>query len=577
MDISTAYKQHQQIINLQADIAEVVKEIKITEWAYRLAFVATFVVYFVFVWMMYVSDLWGFTSWLVDNLSEIAALVIYTVLAITLPLSMAMIKEIGYKHFAKYRNNWAVVVLIVGILAFAGVVYESISSSSQQQHISTSAAEKSKTFDVITNTQPNTIQAGSMALLIAEAQKKYNQCEERLKDGREPHCKGDKGKLQGLLDAEARAMDSAERASVAAIETKTKALQELKEDAYKPAFKAIRDSFGVTISTGVMLVTTFISVIFEISHLLLILFLSQKLRRKDWLTQSIINLEAAYLNATGKAFKTEDFTDDSVLNMQDVREQSPNQMGFGQPAMAQFKYQHAQQEPQQPVGFIRTDHLSKPATPPPAPAKTAPAQKPVSAKLGTHDDQIEMPGLTAPTISTYNRELSGHGIDSPADKALNKADNKATIQRIINKGLQAGKPEPETLSQPSADGSKTGSGDAQQSTISKPSAEGSETLTGTPDQQTLSTPSADGQKTGLYDQWVQAVTVKECKPSVRPTWEWIQKRISNKETGSRTHDRTRISTMQKAFFSRAIHDGLMMANPKYRNGGKKFIWKGANA
>ena len=199
MDISTAYKQHQQIITLQNDLAEVLKEIWVTEWAYRLAFVATFVVYFVFVWMMYVSDLWGFTSWLVDNLSEIAALIIYTVLAVTLPLSMAMIKEIGYKHFAKYRNNWAVVGLIVFILAFAGVVYESISSSSQQQHISTSAAEKSKTFEVITNTETGTIQTGSMASLIAEAQKQLARCEEKLKDGREPHCKGDAAKLLSLI------------------------------------------------------------------------------------------------------------------------------------------------------------------------------------------------------------------------------------------------------------------------------------------------------------------------------------------------------------------------------------------
>ncbi len=553
MDISTAYKQHQQIITLQNDLAEVLKEIWVTEWAYRLAFVATFVVYFVFVWMMYVSDLWGFTSWLVDNLSEIAALIIYTVLAVTLPLSMAMIKEIGYKHFAKYRNNWAVVGLIVFILAFAGVVYESISSSSQQQHISTSAAEKSKTFEVITNTKTGTIQTGSMASLIAEAQKQLARCEEKLKDGREPHCKGDAAKLQGYLDAEQRAMDSAERASVAAIEVKTKALQELKEDSYKPAFKAIRDSFGVTISTGVMLVTTFISVIFEISHLLLILFLSQKLRRKDWLTQSIINMEAAYLNSTGKAFRPEDFTDDSVLNMDDVREQSPSPMGFGMPATAQFKYQQAQQL-MQPVGFIRTDQLNKPAV--------SPTQKTTVAKLGTAETQLEMPGLSEPAIrekrdelSTWNQELSGHGIDSPADKSLDKVEDKTTIQCIINKGLQAG--------------------EALHATLSKPSAEGDEIITNESGQQTISKPSADGQRMGLYDQWVQAVTEKECKPSVRPTWEWIQKRISNKETGSRTHDRTRISTMQKAFFNRAIHDGLMKKNSKYKNGGKKFIWIGA--
>jgi hypothetical protein len=536
MNYSEAYQQHRKIKLLQDELAEVNTEIRVTEWAYKLAFVATFTVYFVFVWMMYVSDLWGFTSWLADNLSEVAALVIYSVLALTLPLSMALIKEIGYKHFAKYPNPKIIVVLIVGILAFAGIVYESISSSSQQQHIATGAAEKSKTFDAITTTGTGTAAGATLAPLIAEAEKQLARCKEKLKAGREPHCKGDQAKLDGYLAAEQRSLQSAERASVAAIEAKANAVQELKEDAYKPAFKAIRDSFGVSISTGVMLVTFFISLIFEISHLLLILFLSQKLKRREGLQHALIRQESDYMQSTGKTFKQEDFADDSILNMDDVREQSAQPIGFGQPARA-FKYQ---QPKNQPVGFIRTDNM-------------APAAKASNPNLGTHKAET----------STYNRELSGHGIDSPEDKALNQADDKATIQRIINRGLSAAKPEQETVSKPSAEGQDKPSVD----TVSKPSVE------------TVSKPSAEGQgkpsaegQSGLYPEWVKAVQLKQCKPSVRATWLWIQKRISNKETGSRTHDRTRITIMQKAFFSRAMTDGLMQPNPNYRNGGKKYLW-----
>jgi hypothetical protein len=32
--------------------------------------------------------------------------------------------------------------------------------------------------------------------------------------------------------------------------------------------------------------------------------------------------------------------------------------------------------------------------------------------------------------------------------------------------------------------------------------------------------------------------------------------------------------MQKAFFARAINEGLMTINPNYTNGGKKYIWIG---
>ena len=70
-----------------------------------------------------------------------------------------------------------------------------------------------------------------------------------------------------------------------------------------------------------------------------------------------------------------------------------------------------------------------------------------------------------------------------------------------------------------------------------------------------------------------AVQAGDCLPSVKPTWSWIQKRISARETGSRTHDRTRISNLQKAFFAKAMHERLMTLNPAYRNGGKKYLWR----
>ena len=141
MDISIAYEQHQRVKNLHDDIAEVQKEIGQVDFAYKVAFVGTFILYFCFVWAMYVSDLWGFTTWLTDNLSEVAALVIYGLLAFALPLTMALIKELAYRHFSKYPNNKALIAMIVFILAMAGVVYESIVSSSQQQHMSFNFAQ----------------------------------------------------------------------------------------------------------------------------------------------------------------------------------------------------------------------------------------------------------------------------------------------------------------------------------------------------------------------------------------------------------------------------------------------------
>lgn len=395
MDIATGYKQHQQIVMLKAELSEVDKEISYTKLAYKTAFVATFLLYFAFVWGMYVSDLWGFSSWLADNLSEIAALIVYVVLAIALPLTMAMVKEVGYKHFSRHKNEWWIVALIVGILALAGVVYESIVSSSQQQHISTSTAEKSKSFEVITNTKPEPTNSASMASRIAIAEQRLATCKDYVERGVWRHCDESEANLKSLLNSEARAMQSAERAASAAIETKLDALQELKQDAYKPVFKSIRDGFAVTISEAVMIVTMFISVIFEISHLLLILFLSQKLKRRELLAQAIIGIEAAYLNHTGKKFSVDDFADDSVLNMDDVREQSPAPFGFNSPAIAQFNYQK-KQEPKTTAGFVNTN------------ART-----------------------------TWNKGLESLGINSPDDTALNRHADAQQVKRIIERGQQA--------------------------------------------------------------------------------------------------------------------------------------------
>ena len=542
MDISTAYKQNRQILNIHSQIQEVKQEIKKVDFAFNVAFVGTFALYFCFIWGMYVADLWGFTTWLTRNISEFAALLVYGVLAIALPLTMALIKEIAYRHFSNYPNNRMMIILIVGILALAGVIYESITSSSQQQHMSFNSAENSKTFDAITNSGA-TVETGSIASLIGSARAKLAKCKKMVERGAWSDCAESEARLNGYLESEQRSMQSAERASVAAIEAKTTAIKDLKEENHKPVFKAIRDSFGVSINTGIMAVTIFVSAVFEVSHLLLIMLLAQKKQRLVGLEAALINNESDYMRSTGKTFKPEDFSDDSVLDMNEVREKSPSPIGFGMPATG-FKYQEVKK---QPAGFVQTDHL---------PNQPKAGNQGVNARAETYPVQPEQPVMGKVETSTYNHELSGHGIHSPEDKALDKTADKEAIQRIINKGLEAGKPPEETASEST---SKPPAGSLQKApdkTPSKPPAGGAE---------------------GLYGRWLAAVNSGECRPSVDGTWKWIQKRTASRETGKSSFHRTHISTVQKGFFSRAIHDGLMMVNPKFKRGGKKYLWIGEQA
>lgn len=130
---------------------------------------------------------------------------------------------------------------------------------------------------------------------------------------------------KAAVDSLKASMDSANRASVAAnaaaIEAKTKAASQLKEDNFKPVYKFARDIFGTTISTGVVLVAVMVSIIFEISHGLLVLFLSQKEKYLTYLENTLIELQAKYMTGTGKVHDLKDFDDQSVLSMDKLREE----------------------------------------------------------------------------------------------------------------------------------------------------------------------------------------------------------------------------------------------------------------
>jgi hypothetical protein len=94
----------------------------------------------------------------------------------------------------------------------------------------------------------------------------------------------------------------------------------MKEDGFKPVYKFARDAFKVSISTGVVIVAVVVSIIFEISHGLLVVFLMQKQRYLDYLENTLIDFQARYMTGTGKVHASEDFTDSSVIDMDDLRD-----------------------------------------------------------------------------------------------------------------------------------------------------------------------------------------------------------------------------------------------------------------
>jgi hypothetical protein len=160
-------------------------------------------------------------------------------------------------------------------------------------------------------------------------------------------------------------------------------------------------------------------------------------------------------------------------------------------------------------------------------------------------------GFTHGRVATENKRE----VDAPIVRA--SRDFKRSPEQLANVHKLAGQAQAEVTAKPQEKPQAWGSGEVSGETPSKPQAWGSEGATGS-----------------LYPEWVADVKAGACRPSVDSTWYWIQKHIAPKETGSKTNDRTRIGNMQKAFFARAINEGLMTINPNYTNGGKKYIWIG---
>ena len=318
--VAAVYKLHKTIESTNEKIARVEAEIRKTHLAERFAFIGTLTVYFVFIWSLYINDLWGFATWLEANRHEVFAIPVFAVLGISLPLAMAFIKSIAYHHLALYDLTKAATYAIVAFLMFAGVVYEMISSSGQQQHIANTSAESSKTFQAVMGTGAATIDNSGMAAQLAKAEAKLSQCRARLADGKEKHCDGSQATVDSLKASLQSASAATAQASVAAIAAKAKAASSMKEESFKPVYKFARDVFKVTISTGVVMVAIMVSIIFEISHGLLVLILMQKERYLEFLKNSLIERQADYMEGTGKVHASEDFTDSSILDMDKLRE-----------------------------------------------------------------------------------------------------------------------------------------------------------------------------------------------------------------------------------------------------------------
>lgn len=252
--------------------------------------VATFGLYMVAVFMLYVSDIWGLATFINQNLSEWVALSVFSVISFVLSYFLASSKEATYEDIAIQRSlgyelrpvQKAAMVLFL----CSGVLFEMFSTTNNQQHIANNAAENSSILKSLQNTEVTVGGASYIANTLADAEARLVTCNKRLVEGKVKDCQESSARVSSIKASMQDINATAKTASESAMNAKTDAMLKVRESFDKPLFKAMSDVLGTSHNAGMILVVAVLITIFELQHILALFAYANALRR---LKQSGIN------------------------------------------------------------------------------------------------------------------------------------------------------------------------------------------------------------------------------------------------------------------------------------------------
>lgn len=265
------------------DKQRAIKNHKLMQWAKA----ATFGLYAVAIFMLYVSDLWGIASFVAKNSNDFIALLVFSVIAFILSYFLASSKEATYEDIAIHRSEgWKLTgaqVLAMCLFASSGVLFEMFSTTGNQQHIANSAAESSSLMKSIQQTDVTVLGSSSMTDSYAKAQVKLASCKkkevEMLAKGKKFDCVESQANLDAVKDSMAMNNSLATKASEQAFNNKVDSMLKVRESFDKPMFQAMAKYTGTDNNTGMVLVIAVLITIFELQHIMAMFAYSNALRR----------------------------------------------------------------------------------------------------------------------------------------------------------------------------------------------------------------------------------------------------------------------------------------------------------
>ncbi|HPQ94271.1 MAG TPA: hypothetical protein PLN94_01675, partial [Thiolinea sp.] len=490
----------------------------------KLAMFITFLLYLLFNLHLYLGDALSWASYF-SSWQSIAGFLFVLAIAVLLAGFLSWVKHHAYLHFGLYGSVPVVLFTVIGFALFAEFFSSSANQDAKSQVLLGNNAAYQQTLQApATMAIPAPIvMDGGLTGEIAAARQTLARCEENVKRGREKHCEGDRARLEALEAGQQAQLQAQTQAGIAASQAQAQANLEalklnharqdqLKADSYNPVIVMMAKFMaGFSGQDYAGHIKTAVVLVMLVVAVSFEILHHFLSHAKARADQAVMGLDLELARMDGEA----------------IRYPAPADVATPAPRPVGFDWQ-PEPKPAATTGRIEGTRQDVPRF-----------------RYQQRDTDRQQDGAKSGFIGFWDTGKVKVASPAPAPRPRpeNRISNRENHPHQGTREEQLAMPL-QTVREPQ--------GATASETPSKPPAGGLESL---------------------YGLWVAAVQAGECKPSVDATWKWIQKRISAKETGSRTHDRTRISNLQKAFFARAMHEGLMTLNPAYRNGGKKYLWK----
>jgi hypothetical protein len=264
---------------LPNDHQRAIKNHRLMTWAK----IATFGLYMVAVFMLYVSDVWGVASFIEKNSNEYIALVVFSVISFVLAFFLASSKEAVYEDIALHRSEgWKLKptqYAAMGLFLSSGILFEMFSTTNNQQHIANTAAEQSSMMKSIQGTEVSLSGSSSLTDSFASAQMKLAQCKERMNQGKEKHCQGATARVEAIRESMAMSNQLATTAAKTSMDNKVDGMLKIREHFDKPMFQAIGKATGTDNNSGMLMVVGSLIFVFELQHIMALFAYANSLAR----------------------------------------------------------------------------------------------------------------------------------------------------------------------------------------------------------------------------------------------------------------------------------------------------------